>query len=77
MSFLFLVCYKSDTVRYKAASVPFQIYDTKWYQAPIEHQKFVQMMIIFGQKEQRFSGGGMLTCDLEIFVRVRLWKWLS
>lgn len=45
-------------------------YQTLWYNAPLEQQKFIQIMILFAQKEQRFRGGGMISCDLERFLSV-------
>lgn len=69
-SSLFFVCFMADIATASVAKVGNKFYETKWYNASVKQQKFIQMIITFSQKKQLFRGGGLITFDRKTFGNV-------
>lgn len=48
-----------------------RIFDLKWYELPIQKQKYFILMAANMQKPLRYHGFGVLSLNLETFVQVR------
>lgn len=70
-SFLFpsFFCYFGTSAS-EHVSISDVIYDSNWYDQPIEIQKYIGLMIARSQEEVNFSGIGLVTCSLEVFGKV-------
>lgn len=65
--YLFSTCGMADMTTANLLRIAQDAYGVKFYNAPIEHQKYIQMMIMNGQKERYYTGGGMIIYDLQKF----------
>lgn len=68
----FILCNYADKLTQEASEVGDAIYNTAWYEMPIEQQKMLLLPIARSQKLIRLTGFGIYTYSLENFARILL-----
>lgn len=63
-------CISADYALSAIGSIPQAIFYSNWYRLPINQQKAILLVLAFSQCKRRFSGWGIINCNLETFVQV-------
>lgn len=67
-------CFFGTVLTEQLCAVGYTVYQSQWYLLHAKHQKYCQMMIIYSQIKRKIHGFGIVSCDLNIFLSVRLLK---
>lgn len=51
-----------------------EAYNSRWYKLPVAEQRAILMMLKYGQQEIRFTGFYIISCSMETFAMVGLFK---
>lgn len=68
----FVLCYYADKLTQEASEVADVMYDTAWYEMPIQQQKLLLLPICRSQKLIHLTGFGVYTYSLQNFGRILL-----
>lgn len=63
-------CYYASRITAKMYCMTDDIFESRWYEFPVELQKNLKIMIAFAQIRRTVNGYGLLNLDLEGFVKV-------
>lgn len=66
----FLYCYFATHATDRLTKIGNNIYESSWYEFPINIQKYLILIIIRSQNPIYFTGLGLLNCTLESFGKV-------
>lgn len=66
----FILCNYADKLTKEASEVGDAIYNTAWYEMPVEQQQMLLLPIQRSQKLIRLTGFGIYTYSLENFARI-------
>lgn len=64
-------CFYADKTTDRMEIIGEKIFEPKWFELPVKHQKPIILIISRSQQKLRFNGGGMVYCTLESFGKVR------
>lgn len=72
MSLLWIImhCYYADLTTDRMEDIKYKIYDSKWFELPVELQKMSTLVISRSQGLLRFNGLGIVYCTLETLGKV-------
>lgn len=68
----FILCYYADKLTEQASGVADAMYNTAWFEMPVEQQRLLLLPICRSQKLIRLTGGGVYTYSLQNFARIVL-----
>lgn len=68
----FILCNYADKLTQEASEVADAMYNTAWYDMPVEQQKMLLLPIARSQKLIRLTGFGIYTYSLQNFGRILL-----
>lgn len=68
----FLYCYNANSIIDRMSSIASSLFESNWYDYPLEQQKYIILMIARSQKSTEFSGFGLIKCKLEVLGYVRI-----
>lgn len=68
----FILCYYADNLTEEASGVADAMYNTAWFEMPVEQQKLLLLPICRSQKLIRLTGFGVYTYSLQNFARIVL-----
>lgn len=63
-------CYVGSMTTEQLLDIANIVYSSHWYKAPVERQKYLQLIIHNAQIERKISGYGLIACNLRTFVEV-------
>lgn len=66
----FLFCYYANIIVERMLSIGDDAFNMKWYDCPIELQKFIILIVLRAYEVKPLCGLRMIPCTLEIFGRV-------
>lgn len=65
-------CYYGSQITARIQHTANDIFESQWYEFPVQLQKNLRMMIAFAQIRRTVNGYGLLNLDLEGFAKVIL-----
>lgn len=68
---LYVLCYFGTEITIKSTTIPFSIYNIRWYYLPLQQQKMIAAIIRQGQVPYKLDGFKIFSCSLETFAQVR------
>lgn len=70
MTMLLIYCYLGKVATESFAKMSDCVYNMKWYELPVNLQKYVILMIMYMQKPLYYHGHGVIYVNLETFTKV-------
>lgn len=70
VSTVYPCCYFASRATAKLDQMAEVVYISNWYSLPLELQKYVPLMVAFGQRDHAFRGVHVITCSLASFLQV-------
>lgn len=64
-------CFFGSEVTYRLKSIGQSIYNSVWYEFPLQQQQLCRMMIQISQTNHNINGFGIVSCDLSTFLNVK------
>lgn len=65
-----LNCYLNTLTIFQSNQLAESVYQLKWYNYPIQLQRYLQLIMLRSQNSSYFSGFGFVYCSLESFADV-------
>lgn len=65
-------CYYGSRMEVRIRHMTDDIFESRWYELPVQLQKNLKLMITFAQIKRTVDGYGLLNLDLEGFVKVKM-----
>lgn len=69
-SYVFVFCFIGTIITDKCFEMAKIVFETNWYASPIEHQRYVILILARSQKPFYFHGYGFVPCSLMMFKSV-------
>lgn len=67
---MYFYCYHSDEITESCYRRSKEIYELRWYEYPMIHQKHLLVVMIDAQRQIRVDGYGFVPCTMTAFVKV-------
>lgn len=69
--FCYVLCSLATNITVKTIEFANISYNSMWYRLPVTEQKYIALMIQFGQQEIHLTGYSIIPCALSTFLEVR------
>ncbi|XP_031629168.1 uncharacterized protein LOC116344663 isoform X2 [Contarinia nasturtii] len=63
-------CYYASSITLKIQNMAYVVFESRWYELPVELQKNMKPIIACAQVKRTVNGYGLFNCDLEGFMKI-------